>query len=604
MQRVKSRVNPEIIFYLLVSLFVCILLIARAVKVQMAHDELATFFYYVQSGKFNPFFTSADTNNHFLNSFLTWISFSVFGAQPWALRLPNLLFIPVFLFSLYKICSLLESRLLRIITFLAVSCCLHLVEFLALSRGYGMSLSLLLLSIYFLIRWFKEPHYKYLVFSLLTIFGGCLANLALINVFALMILLVVLKILADKPLNGKSIIAIIVAGVLPLLFILAQVLYIKQHQGLVAGSSAGMWKVTIRTLFGYLFETSGPYPDIIPAVLFIATALAFGAVLLVSRKLRIFIYRPAPVFVCLLFGSLLTIIVLGRIFHINYPDDRIGSYLYLLAIPALTFSLDELASIRRKKSYALFALPLLLVPLHLVIFLNTSYSVWYKNDVIPERFYDLIMHDSKPGSPPPTVAAHGLRILVWNFMGYERNTHVNPVYFTTYPSYLADYQIVKISEVPGWQKLYDTIAFDANSGRHLLRLKKAPEIQEIAAFNPPESRNCDREFYMLAEGDARDWAGKILQVDLDVLVKSAEEPFTSRIVADINDISHQSLIYEYIQLDWLCFDFSGNGQRFCNTLLLGKLPENARSFKIYLWSIDKKPYDIKGKVSVKERIMN
>ncbi|HOW30669.1 MAG TPA: hypothetical protein PLP88_03820, partial [Bacteroidales bacterium] len=108
----------------------------------------------------------------------------------------------------------------------------------------------------------------------------------------------------------------------------------------------------------------------------------------------------------------------------------------------------------------------------------------------------------------------------------------------------------------------------------------------------------------LAEGDARDWAGKILQVDLDVLVKSAEEPFTSRIVADINDISHQSLIYEYIQLDWLCFDFSGNGQRFCNTLLLGKLPENARSFKIYLWSIDKKPYDIKGKVSVKERIMN
>jgi hypothetical protein len=600
----QKRKRPlEITIYLATSLFICILLIIRAIKVPMAHDELATFYYYVQSGKFNPFFISADTNNHFLNSFLAWVSFRVFGAQPWALRLPNLLFIPVFLISLYKLCSLFKSSWLRIVTFLAIAGCFHLVEFLALARGYGMSLSLLLLCIYLLIRWLIEQKNNLLLFLLLSIFVGCLANLALINIFALILLLVVVESIVNKRFKGNSLAIILTAGMLPFLFILAQVIFIRQHAGLVAGSPDGLWKVTIRTLFGYLFEVQQPFSDVIPASLFVLIALTFGVFVIGRKEIQAIETSPASVFVFLLAGSLLSMLILGHFFQVNYPDDRIGTYLYLLMIPAFTFSLNELSSPDNNKHLKLLAIPLLLVPMHLAFFINTSYSIWYKHDVIPESYYHQIMNNVKPGSPPPTVAAHGLRILCWNFLGYRHQNHVNPVFFTTYPSYFADYQIVKISEIPGWQNLYDTIAYDAISERHLLRLKESPVLKELASFEAPETKDCDREFFMLSEGDARDWAGKSLQVDLDVTVNSPEKPFISRIVVDINDRMHQSVIYEYIQLDWLSYNFTGDGQRFCNTLLLGKLHENSDTYKIYLWSIDKAPYSIKGKVSVNERIM-
>jgi hypothetical protein len=114
-----SKIQPvDKLIFIAVSIIMAAFLVARAILVPMAHDEIATFYYFVQSGKVSPFLSNIDTNNHFLNSALTWVSYRFFGSSPLALRLPNLLFIPGFsdLYSLlpwHLRCTLLNSWLFR-----------------------------------------------------------------------------------------------------------------------------------------------------------------------------------------------------------------------------------------------------------------------------------------------------------------------------------------------------------------------------------------------------------------------------------------------------------------------------------------------------------
>ena len=75
----------------------------RSYFVPFNHDEAATFFMYIQSGKYMPFYSQVDANNHVLNSFLGNICFHLFGSSPFSLRLPNLLGFVVLIFGTYKL---------------------------------------------------------------------------------------------------------------------------------------------------------------------------------------------------------------------------------------------------------------------------------------------------------------------------------------------------------------------------------------------------------------------------------------------------------------------------------------------------------------------
>src|ERR1035438_356265 len=169
--------------YICLALFLWIYLWLRAIFIPIAHDEVATFFYYVHTGKFFPFFSHWDTNNHYLNSALTWISYHLFGSSPLAFRIPNLLFAPVFFYFCYRIASVLQHPLLRW-TFILSLCLAHsFLEFFAISRGYGISMALFLGAAWFLIKFIRTNAPRHIGFCLLFILLGTYANLALINSF-------------------------------------------------------------------------------------------------------------------------------------------------------------------------------------------------------------------------------------------------------------------------------------------------------------------------------------------------------------------------------------------------------------------------------------
>jgi len=90
-------------FSLILFSLLYVYIILRAILVPMAHDEVATFFHFVHTGHFLPHQAIQDANNHLLNSFLTWIFYTITGSPlPLTLRLSNLIFFPLFFYFLFK----------------------------------------------------------------------------------------------------------------------------------------------------------------------------------------------------------------------------------------------------------------------------------------------------------------------------------------------------------------------------------------------------------------------------------------------------------------------------------------------------------------------
>ncbi|MEN8226390.1 MAG: hypothetical protein ABFS05_13630, partial [Bacteroidota bacterium] len=101
--------NNKKLFSLIIFLGLFIYLILRGIHVQMLHDSIATFFRYVIINKFLPYYSEWSANNHYLNSMLMWGSYKLFGASPLALKLPNILSFPFYVFFVSKIAGIIKN---------------------------------------------------------------------------------------------------------------------------------------------------------------------------------------------------------------------------------------------------------------------------------------------------------------------------------------------------------------------------------------------------------------------------------------------------------------------------------------------------------------
>lgn len=579
--------------FLAISLCLTVFLVIRAILVPMGHDEIATFYYFVQSGKVSPFLSNIDTNNHFLNSALTWFFYHLFGSSSLALRLSNLVFIPAFFYFIYKIARHLRSRIFRYTFFITLTFTLHFIEFLALSRGYGMSMALLLGSLLFLIEGVEKKKLQLFAYSLIFIFIATTANLALINTYALILIFISTILIINNFTRLRSIITMLaLAGILPICLVLIQIMYIKKNAGLIAGSPHDFWGTTITTLFSYLFETSHFNANLIATTAFASIAIMGAIALYRQNKFEIIINSKPLLFLYLFAGSIFSILILGIFFKVNYPDDRIGIYLYPLAAGSLIFLLDSI--LLNKKHIIAVAALFLIIPLHFFIHMNTTYSIWYKYDVIPKRFYEQVMQNHKPGAIPPTIAGHGMRIFCWAYLDYLHGGVASQFYFTNFPDYNADFQIVNSKMIPGWQQFYDTIDYDPVSERHLLKLRKPYQSNLLITHKIPNIRKCNSEFLTIADGCPDSLLNKNLRFDLNLSLSSAKKPFNCRIVLDMCNKQNQNIRYEYIQLNWLRNFWDGAPNNFSNCMLVYKVPPEAAEYTVYIWNIDKAEFDVNG----------
>ena len=185
-----------------VILFVYVLL--RAVNMSFVHDEGLS--YAILKGDVDM---AATANNHILNTFLMGVFGNLFGESEIAFRLPNVIAFAFYIWGCF--CILKRSKHFGLFVLANVLLLLNpfLLDFFSLARGYGLSMALLIWSLYFLLRdGFSQKSYRSLVinFSLSLLFAGfaCVANLSIANYLITVVVLFCIKYFVFMNQHGKQ----------------------------------------------------------------------------------------------------------------------------------------------------------------------------------------------------------------------------------------------------------------------------------------------------------------------------------------------------------------------------------------------------------------
>lgn len=591
--------DPQRIIYILLNLLIWIYLWFRALLVPPAHDEIATFFYYISTGDFLPFQAHPDANNHVLNSALSHIALRLFGESILSWRLANLLTMPLFIISLYKIGLLVKSTPIRWLFWLSLMTSHNFLEFFGLSRGYGISMALLLGALWFTLLYFRSTKTAHAYGAMALISLAVLANLSLFNTLLLLSLLLLYhsfrqyRITKHAPdILGKFLILLLLSAGLILFF--ALLLFEMKGTGqLYYGSDLGLWKVTVKTLVPLLTSSDSTIVYIAVAVIIFTPLLwtLYRFPLSILQKTE---FTNSTLVSFLVAGNIIIIILLNKLLNINYPEDRVGLYFVPLIIIAFCFTLDELRSLDRRMWTP--SLILLYVPVHFLISINLTYPAFYRNDIIPERFYDKVTNIHKEDDYPPTIGGYRVRHFCWSYLDYINGGKESQIFWSNYPGFETDIQIAEGKDISLFRVLYDSLDYCEINDRYLLKRKKflprVPLGSSTYVDFPPGSKD---EYYLLGRFKADTLISNDIFVGLDITVESVAEPFLCRVVAEARDSSEKPLRYEYLALEWLRRSWKDESSRLKNGLLLHDLPEGTEHVQVYLWNRETQPFALHGK---------
>ena len=605
--------------FLFIAFLLWVYLWLRAIYIPVAHDEVATFFYYVYTGRFLPYLSHWDANNHFLNSALTFCSYRLFGSSPLALRLPNLLFAPLFFYYCYRISQEFSHSFLRWL-FLLTFCFSHsFLEFFALSRGYGMSMALMFAAIYYLIKAWKTNHLHHSAFSLIFMMLATYANLALINTYLLVIGLISLKFLItktprppapspeaegvkwyrqiithDKRKHWLIPVMVVFTGIIPAGFFARILMVMQQNGNLYSGSRIGFWDVTVKSLMKML--TYG-HPTLFSYfVIFFFVVACFLSIRLFLRKGGLnFLSESGGIFFCLLMGNILASLILGIFFKVNYPEDRIALYFFIFLTGSFLFLLDRILPAHKIYAGILLSFPFLFFPLQFFHRINLTYLSFYISDNIPPRFYDKVYANYIPGNFPPTIAGERGRHFCWSYLNYRKGGRLSEIFYSDYPDLISDFQIVTTSKYPRWANFYTSIDYDKYSGRELLQRKHT--VQKVIAgsnVNISTGGFTNADFFTLYEQKTELIAGKPLYLTIDLSLESEVTPFMAWIVTTVVDNKGTAFSYERIPLDWMRSEWKGPGNNLKDVMLVPEVPAGATKITTYLWNMEKVQYSLKN----------
>ena len=134
---------------------ICVVLgayvVARAIFVPLTYDEAASYLRYISQDFFAVFNFEVATN-HFLNTLLTKLVSTIAGDSELVLRIPSLIGYGLYLYFSVQILEWVPNRAFALAGLLLLNLNPYLLDYFALSRGYGLSLGLLMGSLFFLLR--------------------------------------------------------------------------------------------------------------------------------------------------------------------------------------------------------------------------------------------------------------------------------------------------------------------------------------------------------------------------------------------------------------------------------------------------------------------
>lgn len=211
---------PAILFGLIIMIYIVI----RSIHVSLGFDEVVSFQLMERDDWFHFW---EHSNNHFLNTILMKASTWLFGNSEWAIRLPNLLAGLLYLVVSYRIALHVSRKHAFWIMVLLISSP-FLLDFFSLARGYGLGLSLVMLSLYLVMKFVDSPGFKAGVMVLIAGFLAVSSNLSFTYFFlGLGAVLLLLCVLRKKWINFLIYLIFILSAITAILYLVSSLTELK-----------------------------------------------------------------------------------------------------------------------------------------------------------------------------------------------------------------------------------------------------------------------------------------------------------------------------------------------------------------------------------------
>lgn len=347
----ERKITNRVLFFIGLLLFAYT--VSRAYLLSFTWDESYSYLEFTRKGIFTlSNYNYMAANNHLLNTWLTEFSLNVLGLSEFTLRLPNLLAHLLFLIYSGKLVFKLSSNLLIICSFLILNLNPFVLDFFSLSRGYGLSMGLLMGSLYYAYMFIEGKNsYFYALISILFAALGVLANLTLLNYFliitALFVIIYIFRNLKKTTLKQVYIkVLMILSPLLILLFIYPIIINLKNTGAFFFGGKTGFWSDTIVSLINEsLYENAflNKFTIVIEIFNILLISISLLVIIYQIRKDKSKLMKSFLVFIfMIIFLNIIANYIQHKSLGILYPKERTAMFYIPLFSLLIVFLLEYL----------------------------------------------------------------------------------------------------------------------------------------------------------------------------------------------------------------------------------------------------------------------
>lgn len=585
---IRTKSNAQILTWIF-FLGLLVYAVLRAWIVEPIHDEVATYFHYIETGEIKGGRSLLDANNHLLNSWLGNLSYRWFGEHFFLFRVPAILCFCLYFWSSRKLTRNLNLGIWGTCCFVALNTIPWIFDYFSYTRGYGLGIGFFMAGLLQLSLWLKEKHTGHLILVLLFFYLAVLSNLTYL-ITSLMVVTYIgfITLLQARKIGIKALVFhafLLIVFCLSLVPLINFSFALKEAGALYYGSLDGLWWVTGKTLSRYVLFYDADWLRI--AYLLIGL---IGALLLFiqwRKESWIQFLSSTSYWICMLIaGNLFAILFLAKVMKVNYPEDRAAMYLVPLSILALTVLFAQ------NKISKYFLLVLLFFPVSFIAKINLNTSVFSPDDRMSTAFYYQATKDLKADE---SVSIYPIQQLTYAL--FERNNKQRPVKHvgTLQKDFSASSDLILTKSTWLFPKddisAYRVVARDPASS--YIALKRKTPFKHIPLFDSiGKTKQSDEEFILFYDGPIRpEWRNKAIQIDLKGMLKTDKELNDFNLVVATNDSSDVNLRYDYQNLRWY---YGENVQQFkLHVPYPAKhfLREESRLI-IYIWNPERKHFKL------------
>lgn len=559
----------------------------RAVKVPVVHDESMTFFLYVEPGKFLPFLSHWDAGNHLLSTALGWLSYTVFGQHPWALRLPNVLAFVLYAGYGWKWAMRLSVPLVRWCFLPAWLLMPFLLDFFSLFRGYGLAMAFWAMALYELCGLLERWSMQRLSALLVAMACATYCALSLLPLWAVVLGITALLGMHQRQ-RGKSLLLWLVLGAAPLLLAAAYTRALSLGGALYYGVD-GILSGTLPSLLNTMLGISTSLLVGLLVVLFLLGAGVAGASL--RRRERSFqAWAMAASAGFLLFD----VAVREALYLWNgtpFPEDRTALHWAVLFLLLVAFALDRLARYKPRVAWA--ALLLLVLPVRTLATLNFATTVYWPEQAIPDKIFLTVDSLQRNSSRKLTIGAYHQMPACWGFGMRERGLALNALDVSQYPHGGEDLLLIDPHRdtVPDG---YREVAF-ASSGYLTLYARNSTSTSTLLLDSVLRPVQGEAEFRELWHPPISSVQGKAFLVKLDLSLIPEKEPITGDL-AVVTDAPGAGQHNDHVLIQFMRSPARSDS---LHTLRhIPAVPLDATRTVVFLWNPAHLPYTSSGRMRI------